>query len=107
MIEASLAQMPDWQPPAGFAQRVAARAMAEKRQSHAPWMASLLRGLALAACVSIAGWLGGEVLSVGLQSAAVQENPGWVSWMLALASVALAWRCIPRGRGGHERRFPA
>jgi hypothetical protein len=96
LIDAMLARLPQWQPPAGFARRVAALAAAEKRHAVAPWIALLLPALGLAACVSIAAWLGGELLLAGLQSSAAQEEPGAVSWMLTGGSLLLAWRCVRR-----------
>lgn len=96
LTDAMLARLPQWQPPAGFAHRVAALVAAEK--SHTPWVALLLRALGLAACVSIAAWLGGEMLSAALRSAEGQESPGAVSWMLAMASLLVAWRCVRRER---------
>jgi hypothetical protein len=97
LIDAMLARLPDWQPPAGFAQRVAALA-SRRREIDLPWIASLLRALGLAACVSIAAWLGGELLSAGLQSVAVQDEPGALSWVVALGSLALAWHSVRRHR---------
>jgi hypothetical protein len=96
LADAVLARLPEWQPTAGFAHRVAALAALER--DHTPWAALVLRALGLAACVSIAAWLGGETFSAALRSAEGQQSPGAVSWMLAMASLIVAWRCVRRAR---------
>ena len=104
-IDAGLARLPTWEPPADFAARTAAlavgqitgysgvapRGAATRGVGHG-WIASLLRALALAACVSVGAWLGGELLFVALQSVATPGLPETWIWALALGSVLLAWR---------------
>lgn len=106
-IDTALARLPAWEPPADFAARTAALAVAQMAGDRgvAPtrvvtpaleyrWIASLLRALAMAACVSVAAWLGGELLFALLQSAATPGLPEAGVWALALGSVLLAWRQV-------------
>lgn len=118
-IDAALARLPAWEPPADFAARTAALAVGQMtvRSRVAPvgaatqgvrdgWIASVLRALAMAACVSVAAWLGGELLFAVLQSVATPELPeAWI-WALALGAVMLAWRQVrPRGAPPAESRI--
>jgi hypothetical protein len=118
-IDAALAQLPAWEPPADFAARTAAlavgqtagRSTAARLAAVTPgirygWIASVLRALAMAACVSVAAWLGGELLFAVLQSVATPELPeAWI-WALALGAVVLAWRQVrPRGAPPAESRI--
>jgi hypothetical protein len=97
-LDAVLSRLPQWQPPSGFAARVAAGAVAQMPGIRPSWTALVLRGLGLAACVSIAGWLGGEVLLAGLPAEAAQDQPGVMSWLLAMGSLWLAWQAVRRSR---------
>jgi hypothetical protein len=106
-MDAALARLPAWEPPPDFAARTAARAV-RQRAAVRPvvtdtgygWIALLLHGLGMAACVSVAAWLGGDLLFALLQSGARQDQPGALGWLLALGSMVLVWRSVrPRPTG--------
>ena len=86
VIDAALARLPEWQPPPGFAARVALQAA--EREAWAPW---LLRGLRIAACVSGVAWLGGELLYAGLLSLAAHDALTALGWGLGGAALLFAW----------------
>ena len=88
-VDAALARLPEWQVPPGFAARVVERAT--RRGSARGWIPLMLRGLGIAACVSVAGWVGAELLYAAL-SAAVPTNPTSTAGALALGSLLLAWQ---------------
>jgi negative regulator of sigma E activity len=87
VIDAALARLPEWQPPPGFAARVTL--IAAEREAWAPL---LLRGMGIAACVSAAAWLGGELLYAGMISMAAQDAPGVLGWGLSGAALLFASR---------------
>ena len=87
VIDAALARLPEWQPPPGFAARVALAA-AEREA----WTPLLLRGLGIAAGVSVAAWLGGELMYAGLLSLAAHDGQTALGWGLAGAALLFAWR---------------
>jgi hypothetical protein len=106
-IDAALQRLPAWKPSADFAARTAALAVEQMASQSAGtrlaavapgarhvWVASLLRALALAACVSVGAWLGGELLFAVLQSVATPGLPEPWIWALALGSAVLAWRQV-------------
>jgi hypothetical protein len=62
------------------------------------WVGLVLRAMGLAACVSVAAWLGGELLLAGLPAVAAGDQPGALGWLLAVGSLALAWHCVRRAR---------
>lgn len=99
LIDAALARLPGWEPPPGFAARVAARAASGMPASQLEWLPLALRGSAVAACVSVSAWLGGEVLA-GLLSPASGIG-GLLPWILAGSVLVLAWRL---GRRAVARR---
>jgi len=94
-VDAALASLPEWQVPPGFAARVAARAA--RQETVLGWIPLLLRGLGIAACVSVAAWLGAELLYAAL-SAAGTAGPVSLSWALAAGSLLLAWMLVRRSR---------
>jgi hypothetical protein len=94
-IEAALARLPQWEPPPGFAMRVAAVAEAEREIGRSGWTPLLLRGAGIAACVSVTAWLAAETLA-GLLSATGPENQAGVGWTLGLGSLLVAWRLMRR-----------
>jgi len=105
-IDTALARLPAWEPPPDFAVRTATLAAGQMTgyRGVAPgaatqdvrhgWIASLLRALALAACVSVGAWLGGELLFAALKSVATPGLPETWIWALALGSILLAWRQV-------------
>ncbi len=86
-IDAALARLPEWQPPPGFAARVALKA--EEREAWAPL---LLRGVGIAACVSVAAWLGGELLYAAVLSLSAPDAQAALGWSLSGAALLFAWR---------------
>ncbi|MEO6368155.1 MAG: hypothetical protein ABIP38_09210 [Steroidobacteraceae bacterium] len=48
--------------------------------------------MGIAACVSVAAWLGGEMLYAGVLSMAAQGAPGMLGWGLSGGALLLAWR---------------
>lgn len=90
LIDAALARLPEWQPPPGFAARVAARAASEMPANRIEWLPLALRGSAVAACVSVSAWLGGELLA-GMLSPASGTGDS-LAWLLAAGVLVLAWR---------------
>jgi len=94
-IDAALARLPQWEPPPGFAMRVAALATEELEIGRPGWTPLLLRGAAIAACVSVAVWLGAETLA-GLLSTAGPENQAALGWCLGAGSLLVAWHLIRR-----------
>jgi hypothetical protein len=98
LIDALLSARPQWQPPPGFAVRVAALAVKQIPGARHGWVPLLLRALALAACVSIVAWVGGELLFAALQSVPAQDSAGALSWLLAAGSLLLAWQAVRRHR---------
>lgn len=93
-IDAALTQLPQWQPPPGFSGRVAALAAARQRGAGSHWLPLVLQGMGVAAWVSVAAWLGAELLA-GLLSA-VPGIEGTLVWLLASGSLLLAWRLVRR-----------
>ena len=95
-IDAALQRLPEWEAPAGFAARIAALQMAPPA-GRLQWTPLLLRGLGIAACVSVAAWVGAELLHAGLVESATAPGAlvGW-SWTLALGSLLLAWQLVRR-----------
>ena len=96
LIDAALARLPEWEPPPGFAARVATRAVSEKPANRLEWVPQALRGSAVAACVSVGAWLGGELLA-GLLSS-VPGDEAVLPWTLAAGSLFLAWLMVRRQR---------
>jgi hypothetical protein len=94
-IDVALQRLPEWEAPPGFAARVAAIEVAP-RPRRPQWTPLLLRGLGIAACVSVAAWLGAELLLAGLESAAVPGTQAGWSWTLGLGSLLLAWQLVRR-----------
>jgi hypothetical protein len=87
LIDAALARLPEWQPPPDFAARVAV--LAVERNTLLPL---LFRGLRIAAGVSGAAWLGGELVYAGLLSMAAQDGPGVLGWTLTCGALLFACR---------------
>jgi hypothetical protein len=90
LIDAALARLPEWQPPPGFAARVAVRAASERPVNRLEMLPLVLRGSAVAACVSVGAWLGGELLA-GLLSPESGTGES-LAWLLATGVLVLAWR---------------
>jgi hypothetical protein len=99
LVDAALARLPEWQPPPGFAVRVAARACLPPRPAH--WAHLLPRGLSIAAGVSVAAWLSTELLAAGLQWMAGTTGEVVVAWALTAASLAGTWRLVSRRTPRH------
>jgi hypothetical protein len=97
-IDAALARLPEWEPPPGFAARVAAQAAGEMQHGRWGWLPLALRGSAVAACVSVGAWLGAEVLA-GLVSS-VPQVEGTLAWVLAGAVLVVVWRLVSPMRVG-------
>jgi hypothetical protein len=64
----------------------------------AAWTPLLLRGLKIAAWVSVAAWLGAELLVAGFQSMTTQDSPGLLGWVLGGGALLFAWRFAAPGR---------
>jgi hypothetical protein len=94
-IDAALARLPQWEPPPGFAMRVAAVAAQETEIGRPEWTPLLLRGAAIAACVSVTAWLGAETLA-GWLSATGPENQAALGWTVGAGSLLLGWHLIRR-----------
>jgi hypothetical protein len=97
-LDLVLSRLPAWQPPPGFASRVAALAVAPRRARWATLLPLLPRTLSLVACVTVGAWLGGELLRGGLLSMAAPEAAA-VGWMLGAVALVLAANRIRRGAG--------
>ena len=95
-IDAALQRLPEWEAPAGFAARIAALQMAPPA-GRLQWTPLLLRGLGIAACVSVAAWVGAELLHAGLVESATAPGAlvGW-SWTLAVGSLLLVLQLVRR-----------
>lgn len=96
-VDMALARLPEWQPPPGFAMRLAAMA-ADDATGHRFWLPTILRGAAIAACVSVGAWLSGELLT------ALLSPPGagmLLAWGLAAGSPFLVWQQVRRQRLSH------
>jgi hypothetical protein len=98
LIDPLLSHLPTWQPPPDFSRRVAALAVAQMPLTRHGWVPLALRALAVAACVSVAAWLGAEVLYAGLLSMAAPETAAKLNWLLAAGSLVLVWRVVRRER---------
>lgn len=110
LIEAALARLPEWQPPPGFADRVARVAVragesaAGLNESPASgdspaashWLHLLPRGLSIAVGVSVAAWLSAELMVTGLKWMAGSESAAVMAWLLAAGSLAGVWRLVRR-----------
>ena len=94
-IDAALARLPQWEPPPGFAKRVAVGAAEEMELGRPEWTPLLLRGASIAACVSVTAWLGAETLA-SLLSATGPESQVALGWCLAAGSLLAGWHLIRR-----------
>jgi hypothetical protein len=88
VIAAALARLPEWHPPEGFAERVAAVSAPDRLY----WTPILLRGLRIAAGVSLASWLVAGMLYAGLLSLAEAGRLDVAAWMLGGGALMFAWR---------------
>lgn len=94
MIDAALARLPEWEPPPGFVTRVAALGAEEWED----WMPSLLKGMRIAAGVSLTAWFGAELLYAGLLSVAAPQHLVVLGWTVAGGALVLGWRAaMPSG----------
>jgi len=98
-IDAALARLPEWQPPPGFAMRLAALASEGAANHRYLWLPAVLRGGGIAACVSVGAWLTGELLAALLSP--VPGGDEVLAWTLAAGSLFLAWHLARRQRLFH------
>jgi len=54
--------------------------------------------MGIAASVSVAAWLGAELIYAGLQAATAADSQAGLGWMLGIGSLLLAWRLVREPR---------